>query len=103
MLEAQLAKIRLEKENMRVADKLKNSVSDQLIDAACETAVMLNATDQEKDAAAVEKALRDPVKSTSLVRYLLFLSCCQSPACIKSNAQHVLEDCSVCVCVGKQK
>nr|XP_056708533.1 protein phosphatase 1 regulatory subunit 21 [Euleptes europaea] len=68
MLEAQLAKIRLEKENRKVADKLKNSGSGQLIEASPESPVLLNAAELEE--AATEKVLRDPLKSTSLVGML---------------------------------
>lgn len=66
MLEAQLAKIRLEKENKKVADKLKNSGNGQLIEASPESSLLLNAAEQEKEVAA-EKVLREPAKCTSLV------------------------------------
>ncbi|XP_053099965.1 protein phosphatase 1 regulatory subunit 21 isoform X2 [Hemicordylus capensis] len=69
MLEAQLAKIRLEKDNKRVTDKLKNSVDSQLIETTQESPVLLNAVEQEKEDA-TEKLLREPVKSTSLVGML---------------------------------
>lgn len=66
MLEAQLAKIRLEKENKRVSDKLRNSVGNQRIEATQESLFTLNADEQEKEDAA-EKALREPVQTASLV------------------------------------
>uniref|UniRef100_A0ABM5FF84 Protein phosphatase 1 regulatory subunit 21 n=2 Tax=Pogona vitticeps TaxID=103695 RepID=A0ABM5FF84_9SAUR len=69
MLEAQLAKIRLEKENKRVFDKLKNNVGNQRIEVTQEISLMLDASEQEKEDAA-EKLLREPVKSTSLVGML---------------------------------
>ncbi|XP_053239543.1 protein phosphatase 1 regulatory subunit 21 isoform X3 [Podarcis raffonei] len=65
MLEAQLAKIRLEKENKRVSDKLRNSVGNQRIEATQESLFTLNADEQEKEDAA-EKALREPVQTASL-------------------------------------
>lgn len=66
MLEAQLAKIRLEKENKKVANKLKNSGNGQLIETSMESSLLLNAPEQEKEVA-TEKALREPVKCMSLV------------------------------------
>lgn len=70
MLEAQLAKIKLEKENKKVSEKAKTSVGNQLIEATTEKSFVLNAVEQEKDDGA-EKALREPVQSTSLVSVLL--------------------------------
>ncbi|XP_033000956.1 protein phosphatase 1 regulatory subunit 21 isoform X1 [Lacerta agilis] len=70
MLEAQLAKIRLEKENKRVSDKLRNSVGNQRIEATQESLFTLNADEQEKEDAA-EKALREPVQTASLVGMLI--------------------------------
>uniref|UniRef100_A0AC11AZA7 Protein phosphatase 1 regulatory subunit 21 n=1 Tax=Ovis aries TaxID=9940 RepID=A0AC11AZA7_SHEEP len=62
MLEAQLAKIKLEKENQRTADKLKSTSSGQVAGVAQEKAAAVTATGQE-DASA--KAVPDPVHSTS--------------------------------------
>uniref|UniRef100_G3UB70 Protein phosphatase 1 regulatory subunit 21 n=1 Tax=Loxodonta africana TaxID=9785 RepID=G3UB70_LOXAF len=64
MLEAQLAKIKLEKENQRIADKLKSTGSGQLVGLAPETAAVLHAPGQEEAAA---KTGPEPVQSTSLV------------------------------------
>uniref|UniRef100_A0A9L0J2V8 Protein phosphatase 1 regulatory subunit 21 n=1 Tax=Equus asinus TaxID=9793 RepID=A0A9L0J2V8_EQUAS len=64
MLEAQLAKIKLEKENQRIADKLKSTSSGQVAGPSQENATMVNATGQEEASA---KAVLDPVHSTSLV------------------------------------
>ncbi|XP_066467992.1 protein phosphatase 1 regulatory subunit 21 [Tiliqua scincoides] len=64
MLEAQLAKIRLEKDNKKVTNKLKNS-SSLLIETAQESSIVLNATEQEDSG--TEKVLRESVRSTSLV------------------------------------
>ncbi|XP_026540579.1 protein phosphatase 1 regulatory subunit 21 [Notechis scutatus] len=69
MLEAQLAKIKLEKENKKVSEKAKTSVGNQLIEATTENSFVLNAMKQEKDDGA-EKALREPVQSTSLIGML---------------------------------
>ncbi|XP_048375212.1 protein phosphatase 1 regulatory subunit 21 isoform X1 [Sphaerodactylus townsendi] len=74
MLEAQLAKIRLEKENRKVADKLKNSGGTQSIEASPESPLLLNAAEQEKEVG-TEKVLREPVKSTSLVGMLTMTAC----------------------------
>lgn len=62
MLEAQLAKIKLEKENQ----KLKSSLSGQLIEPMPENSVLLNAAEQEKEEA-IKKTSREPVKRMSLV------------------------------------
>ncbi|NWU80396.1 PPR21 phosphatase, partial [Onychorhynchus coronatus] len=59
MLEAQLAKIKLEKENQR----LKNSVSGHLTETIQEHSILPNVTEQKKET--TEK--REPIKSTSLV------------------------------------
>lgn len=61
MLEAQLAKIKLEKENK----KLKNSLSGHLTETIQERSVLSNVAEQKKETA--EKSLREPIKSTSLV------------------------------------
>ncbi|XP_069350016.1 protein phosphatase 1 regulatory subunit 21 isoform X3 [Eulemur rufifrons] len=64
MLEAQLAKIKLEKENQRIADKLKSTNSGQLVGLAQDNAAVSNAAGQDEAAA---KAVPEPVQSTSLV------------------------------------
>ncbi|XP_055096916.1 protein phosphatase 1 regulatory subunit 21 isoform X8 [Symphalangus syndactylus] len=64
MLEAQLAKIKLEKENQRIADKLKNTGSAQLVGLAQENAAMSNAAGQDE---ATAKAVLEPIQRTSLV------------------------------------
>lgn len=69
MLEAQLAKIKLEKENQRIADKLKSTSSGQAVGLAQESASVGNASGQD-DASA--KAVLEPVHSTSLVSAVLF-------------------------------
>ncbi|KAL7987237.1 hypothetical protein Chor_006156 [Crotalus horridus] len=69
MLEAQLAKIKLEKENKKISEKAKTSVGNQLIEATTEKSFVLNAMEQEKDDGA-EKALREPVQCTSLIGML---------------------------------
>ncbi|NXF21046.1 PPR21 phosphatase, partial [Rhodinocichla rosea] len=61
MLEAQLAKIKLEKENQ----KLKNSLSGHLTETIQEHSVLPNTAEQKKET--TEKSLREPIKSTSLV------------------------------------
>lgn len=66
MLEAQLAKIKLEKENQ----KLKNSLSGHLTETIQERSVLSNVAEQKKETA--EKSLREPIKSTSLVSDLFF-------------------------------
>ncbi|XP_074435005.1 protein phosphatase 1 regulatory subunit 21 isoform X4 [Larus michahellis] len=60
MLEAQLAKIKLEKENQ----KLKNSLSGHLTEAIQERSVLPNVAEQKKET--TEKSPREPIKSTSL-------------------------------------
>ncbi|EPY80329.1 KLRAQ motif-containing protein 1 [Camelus ferus] len=67
MLEAQLAKIKLEKENQRIADKLKSTSNGQVVGLAQESATMVTATGQE-DASA--KAGQEPIHSTSLIGIL---------------------------------
>lgn len=64
MLEAQLAKIKLEKENQRNADRLRGTTSAQLPGLAQENATVPIASSQEEAAA---KVLTEPVQSTSLV------------------------------------
>ncbi|NXX46163.1 PPR21 phosphatase, partial [Tricholaema leucomelas] len=61
MLEAQLAKIKLEKENQ----KLKNSLSGHLTETIQEHSVLPNAAERKKET--TEMSLRDPIQSTSLV------------------------------------
>ncbi|KAM9016921.1 protein phosphatase 1 regulatory subunit 21 isoform 5-T5 [Ara ararauna] len=60
MLEAQLAKIKLEKENQ----KLKNSLSGHLTETIQEHSVFPNVAEQKKET--TEKSLREPIRSTSL-------------------------------------
>ncbi|KAM6405797.1 protein phosphatase 1 regulatory subunit 21 isoform 2-T2 [Pluvialis apricaria] len=60
MLEAQLAKIKLEKENQ----KLKNSLSGHLTETIQERSVLPNVAEQKKET--TEKGPREPIKSTSL-------------------------------------
>ena len=69
MLEAQLAKIKLEKENQRTADKLKSTSSGQAVGVAQEGAAVVTTAGQE-DASA--KAVPEPVHSTSLVSVFFF-------------------------------
>ncbi|XP_066402387.1 protein phosphatase 1 regulatory subunit 21 isoform X2 [Molothrus aeneus] len=64
MLEAQLAKIKLEKENQ----KLKNSLSGHLTETMQEHSVLPNIAEQKKET--TEKSLREPIKSTSLIGML---------------------------------
>uniref|UniRef100_A0A8C8TZP9 Protein phosphatase 1 regulatory subunit 21 six-helix bundle domain-containing protein n=1 Tax=Peromyscus maniculatus bairdii TaxID=230844 RepID=A0A8C8TZP9_PERMB len=68
MLEAQLAKIRLEKENQRHADRLRSTGSAQLPGPAQENATVSTAPCQEEAAA---KAPSEPVQSASLVSVFL--------------------------------
>lgn len=70
MLEAQLAKIKLEKENQRIADKLKSTSSAQVVGLAQESAAVVTASGQEEASA---KALLEPIHSTSLVSVFFFL------------------------------
>ncbi|NXL06892.1 PPR21 phosphatase, partial [Mesembrinibis cayennensis] len=65
MLEAQLAKIKLEKENQ----KLKNSLSGHLTETIQERSVLPNVAEQKKET--TEKSPREPIKSTSLVIFRL--------------------------------
>ncbi|XP_075563644.1 protein phosphatase 1 regulatory subunit 21 isoform X3 [Pelecanus crispus] len=60
MLEAQLAKIKLEKENQ----KLKNSLSGHLSETIQDRSVLPNVAEQKKET--TEKSPREPIKSTSL-------------------------------------
>ncbi|XP_010144079.1 PREDICTED: protein phosphatase 1 regulatory subunit 21 [Buceros rhinoceros silvestris] len=64
MLEAQLAKIKLEKENQ----KLKNSLSGQLTETIQERSVLPDVDEQKKET--TEKSPREPIKSTSLIGML---------------------------------
>ncbi|NXY25416.1 PPR21 phosphatase, partial [Atrichornis clamosus] len=70
MLEAQLAKIKLEKENQ----KLKNSLSGHLTETIQECSILPNTAEQKKET--TEKSLREPIKSTSLVISLLNVNNC---------------------------
>ncbi|XP_059973645.1 protein phosphatase 1 regulatory subunit 21 isoform X1 [Mesoplodon densirostris] len=76
MLEAQLAKIKLEKENQRTADKLKSTSSGQAVGVAQEGAAVVTAAGQE-DASA--KAVPEPVHSTSLIGILTRTSDSEAP------------------------
>ncbi|KAM9273154.1 protein phosphatase 1 regulatory subunit 21 isoform 2-T2 [Cariama cristata] len=60
MLEAQLAKIKLEKENQ----KLKHSLSGHLTETIQEHSVVPNVAEQKKET--TEESLKEPIKSTSL-------------------------------------
>ncbi|XP_025903852.1 protein phosphatase 1 regulatory subunit 21 [Nothoprocta perdicaria] len=64
MLEAQLAKIKLEKENQ----KLKHSLSGHLAESVQERSVLPNAAEQKEES--IEKSQREPVKTTSLIGML---------------------------------
>lgn len=64
MLEAQLAKIKLEKEN----EKLKNSLSGHLTETVQEHSVLTNVAEQKKET--TEKSPRELIKNTSLVSEL---------------------------------
>ncbi|XP_074720045.1 protein phosphatase 1 regulatory subunit 21 isoform X1 [Strix uralensis] len=64
MLEAQLAKIKLEKENQ----KLKNSLSGHLTETIQERSALPNVAEQKKET--TEKSPREPIKSTSLIGML---------------------------------
>lgn len=66
MLEAQLAKIKLEKENQ----KLKNSLSGHLAETVQERSVLSNTAEQKEET--TEKSQREPIKTTSLVSNFLF-------------------------------
>ncbi|XP_003216166.1 protein phosphatase 1 regulatory subunit 21 [Anolis carolinensis] len=66
MLEAQLAKIRLEKENKKV---IKNSVGNQRTEATQESLLTAELAEQEKEDS-MEKASMEAVTSTSLVGML---------------------------------
>lgn len=70
MLEAQLAKIKLEKENQRIADKLKSTSSGQVVGVAQEKAAVATATGQEEASA---KAVPEPVHSASEVSVFFFI------------------------------
>lgn len=64
MLEAQLAKIKLEKENQRIVDKLRSTSSGQLTGLAQENTAVVNTTGQDE---ATAKATMEPAQSTGLV------------------------------------
>nr|XP_021143391.1 protein phosphatase 1 regulatory subunit 21 isoform X1 [Columba livia] len=64
MLEAQLAKIKLEKEN----EKLKNSLSGHLTETTQERSVLTNVAEQKKET--TEKSPRELIKNTSLIGML---------------------------------
>uniref|UniRef100_A0A8V0Z3M0 Protein phosphatase 1 regulatory subunit 21 n=1 Tax=Gallus gallus TaxID=9031 RepID=A0A8V0Z3M0_CHICK len=64
MLEAQLAKIKLEKENQ----KLKNSLSGHLAETVQERSVLSNTAEQKEET--TEKSQREPIKTTSLIGML---------------------------------
>ncbi|XP_029449252.1 protein phosphatase 1 regulatory subunit 21 isoform X2 [Rhinatrema bivittatum] len=68
MLEAQLAKIRLEKENQRMVDVLKSTGGGQLVELAQENAALLNASQHNKEESI--GVCKEPVKSTSLIGIL---------------------------------
>ncbi|KAM4867476.1 protein phosphatase 1 regulatory subunit 21 isoform 2-T2 [Thomomys bottae] len=68
MLEAQLAKIKLEKENQRMADKLKNASSGQVAGLAQDAASVAPATAGQEEFTA--KATSEPMQSTSLIGVL---------------------------------
>uniref|UniRef100_A0A7N5K840 Protein phosphatase 1 regulatory subunit 21 n=1 Tax=Ailuropoda melanoleuca TaxID=9646 RepID=A0A7N5K840_AILME len=67
MLEAQLAKIKLEKENQRIADKLRSTSSGQGLGLAQENATGVNVVGREEASA---KAVLEPAQSTSLIGIL---------------------------------
>ncbi|XP_005077337.1 protein phosphatase 1 regulatory subunit 21 isoform X1 [Mesocricetus auratus] len=67
MLEAQLAKMKLEKENQRMADRLRSTSSAQLLGLAQENATVSTAPCQEEAAAKVPS---EPVQSASLIGIL---------------------------------
>ncbi|NXD10521.1 PPR21 phosphatase, partial [Nothocercus nigrocapillus] len=73
MLEAQLAKIKLEKENQ----KLKHSLSGHLGESVQERSVLLNAADQKEET--IEKSQREPVKTTILLNIYIFFLLYQAP------------------------
>lgn len=70
MLEAQLAKIKLEKENQRIADKLKNANGGQLGGLTQDSATVLNAASQ---GGAATKAASEPVQGTSEVNVFVIV------------------------------
>lgn len=67
MLEAQLAKIKLEKENQRIVDKLRSTSSGQLTGLAQENTAVVNTTGQDE---ATAKATMEPAQSTGLMGVL---------------------------------
>ncbi|KAM6220776.1 protein phosphatase 1 regulatory subunit 21 isoform 2-T2 [Rhynchocyon petersi] len=76
MLEAQLAKVKLEKENQRIADKLRSTGSGQAAGQAQESAAMSSGAGQD-DAAA--RTTQEPVQSTSLIGVLTKTSDSEAP------------------------
>ncbi|XP_074435006.1 protein phosphatase 1 regulatory subunit 21 isoform X5 [Larus michahellis] len=79
MLEAQLAKIKLEKENQ----KLKNSLSGHLTEAIQERSVLPNVAEQKKET--TEKSPREPIKSTSLIGMLTITTDDEKVICFKHH------------------
>ncbi|XP_060044424.1 protein phosphatase 1 regulatory subunit 21 [Erinaceus europaeus] len=67
MLEAQLAKIKLEKENQRIADKLKYTSSGQVVGMTQESTTVVNASNQEETSGKTES---ESVQSSSLIGIL---------------------------------
>uniref|UniRef100_A0A8D0U750 Protein phosphatase 1 regulatory subunit 21 n=1 Tax=Sus scrofa TaxID=9823 RepID=A0A8D0U750_PIG len=90
MLEAQLAKIKLEKENQRIADKLKSTSSAQVVGLAQESAAVVTASGQEEASA---KALLEPIHSTSLVSVFFFLIYVCSLQLADSKSVHFYAEC----------
>ncbi|KAJ7414617.1 hypothetical protein WISP_83344 [Willisornis vidua] len=78
MLEAQLAKIKLEKENQ----KLKNSLSGHLTETIQEHSILPNVTEQKET---TEKSLREPIKSTSLIGMLTITTDNEKPPDVESR------------------
>uniref|UniRef100_A0A7N4P8S5 Protein phosphatase 1 regulatory subunit 21 n=1 Tax=Sarcophilus harrisii TaxID=9305 RepID=A0A7N4P8S5_SARHA len=78
MLEAQLAKIKLEKENQRMADKVKNASGAQLVQNTQENPVMVNAAVQDQEEPS-DRTWQEPVQSTSLVGMLVKTSDSEVP------------------------
>lgn len=79
MLEAQLAKIKLEKENQRIADSLRSRSSAQLPALTQDSATAPTTASQEEAAA---KVLTEPAQSTSLVSVSLLA---HVTVCFSSN------------------
>uniref|UniRef100_A0A8C5MFA9 Protein phosphatase 1 regulatory subunit 21 n=1 Tax=Leptobrachium leishanense TaxID=445787 RepID=A0A8C5MFA9_9ANUR len=75
MLEAQLSKIKLESETLRIAEKIKNADKGQPVEISQENLLILNATEHEKG--------NSITKSTSLIGALTStesLQCCSTSA-----------------------